>query len=84
MGERAWIVRLLALASVVCLVVGVIGLVVFIWGSASPSRFVALGRIIGFRPTGLALLVGGVGGGLVFLGHWEMVRLLGEIARGRR
>lgn len=83
MSEQGGIVRLLKYTAVVCFVVAAVGLVIFIWGSVSPSWYKALGRGIGYRPTGLGLLVAGFCGGLIFMGHAEMIRSLRRIAQGR-
>jgi hypothetical protein len=80
MNERHWIVSVLRITGLVFFFVAALGLVVFIWGSVSPGSFSVLRFPVGLRPAGLGLLVGGFCGGLIFMGHAEMIRLLKSIA----
>lgn len=74
-------VRLFQVAAIVCFVLAVVGLVIFIYGSAAGGTFRAFARSFGLRPLGLALLGGGFGGGVISLGYIEIIRLLRKIAK---
>jgi hypothetical protein len=80
MQKGRWESRLLRLSGFVCLAVALLGIVIFIYGSLAPSWYKAMGRPLGFRPTGLALLVAGYVTGMAFFAWSQMIDLLRRVA----
>jgi len=80
MHKGRWETHLLRLSGFVFLAAAILGLGLFLWGSISPGWFKMLGRPVGFRPAGLAILVEGWITAMAFFAASEILALLRRIA----